>query len=114
LGRRQTDSLERAGTRRTERLEPLERKEQVRATFGRRDRMDLVDDDRVDAREHATRLGGTRCIRARSVCGVSPVRSVAVGSLISTPVRRATSAIPASGARRFFSMSTASAFSGDT
>ena len=48
--------------------------------------------------------GGLRSIAWRSFCGVSPVR---IATETSPP-------IPLSGARRFFSMSYESAFSGDT
>ncbi len=58
--------------------------------------------------------GGVRRMRARSTCGVSPVRTASVGTRTVLPKRRAASAIPAIGARRFCSMSTASALSGET
>ena len=58
--------------------------------------------------------GGWRRMRARSLCGVSPVRTAArIGA---SPSMRAANSrpMPSSGARRFFSMSFDSALSGDT
>ena len=51
--------------------------------------------------------------KARSQAGVSPVRIATVGWWCPSPRASARLAIPASGARRFRSMSTASAFSGE-
>ncbi len=58
--------------------------------------------------------GGVRRMRARSLCGVSPVRTAArIGA--SPSICAANSRpMPSSGARRFFSMSFDSAFSGET
>ena len=47
-----------AGGRGRERLEPLEREEEVRAALGRRHRVDLVDDHGLDRREGLARLRG--------------------------------------------------------
>ena len=59
--------------------------------------------------------GGRRIIRCRSRAGVSPLRIATVGAWGSgVSSRSAACWMPASGARRFFSMSTASARSGDT
>ncbi len=58
--------------------------------------------------------GGRVAIRRRSFAGVSPVRIATVGGWKSAPSRSAASPIPVSGARRFFSTSTASARSGET
>ena len=58
--------------------------------------------------------GGWRSIRARSSCGVSPVRIATTGAWSVSPRRAATAATPASGTRRFRSTSTASALSGET
>src|SRR5690606_15109827 len=58
--------------------------------------------------------GGWRTSVRRSEADVSPVRTPTVGSQNGSPSRCAASAIPRSGLRRFFSMSTASARSGDT
>ena len=110
LRRRQPDALRRRG-RRPARGEPLERQRQVRAALGRGDRVDLVDDHRLDAGQDLARAavsirysdsgvvmrmsGGLRRIAARSRCGVSPVRTPTVRS----------APIPRSGARRLRSMS---------
>ncbi len=51
--------------------------------------------------------------RARSFCGVSPVRTLISGIRTATPSRCAIFAMPTSGDRRFRSTSAASAFSGD-
>ena len=56
--------------------------------------------------------GRDRC-RRRSSGGVSPVRIPTVTSAVSTPRDAASRAIPASGARRLRSTSTASALSGE-
>ncbi len=47
LRRREPDALERPRARRPQRLEPLEREEQVRAALGGDQRVDLVDDHRL-------------------------------------------------------------------
>ena len=57
---------------------------------------------------------GSRWNRARSIAGVSPVRTAMAGTWWASPRAAARLAMPASGARRFRSMSTASALSGDT
>ena len=56
---------------------------------------------------------GSRWNRARSLAGVSPVRIDIAGTWNGTPCAVATWAMPASGARRLRSTSTASALSGD-
>jgi hypothetical protein len=56
---------------------------------------------------------GSRWNRARSPAGVSPVRIDIAGTRNATPCAVATWAMPASGARRLRSTSTASALSGD-
>jgi hypothetical protein len=56
---------------------------------------------------------GSRLKRARSVCGVSPVRTAIAGNTYVSPRFCAAWPIPARGARRFRSTSTASAFSGE-
>ena len=59
--------------------------------------------------------GGCLASRRRSSAGVSPVRSaVVIDAAAPSPSRVAAPRMPASGARRFRSMSTASAFSGET
>ncbi len=58
--------------------------------------------------------GGVRSIWRRTSAGVSPVRSPTVGSRNGSPRRSAAARMPAMGARRFLSTSTASARSGDT
>ncbi len=57
---------------------------------------------------------GSRWNFARSAAGVSPVLTAMTGALCRSPRAAARFAIPASGARRFRSMSTASALSGET
>ena len=57
---------------------------------------------------------GSRWNRARSADGVSPVRTDTVGIRNASPRLAARFAMPASGVRRLRSISTASAFSGDT
>ena len=103
----------------------------MRAALVAGERVDLVDDDGTTVRSIfrpdsvlsrmysdsgvVTRMcGGVRRIRARSLCGVSPVRTAArIGA--SPSICAANSRpMPSSGARRFFSMSFDSAFSGDT
>uniref|UniRef100_A0A6J7NA15 Unannotated protein n=1 Tax=freshwater metagenome TaxID=449393 RepID=A0A6J7NA15_9ZZZZ len=59
------------------------------------------------------RSGGLRSMRWRSLAGVSPVRRPTVGSMNGTPRRSAASLIPCRGALRFFSISNASARSGE-
>ncbi len=56
---------------------------------------------------------GSRWNRARSIAGVSPVRTAIDGTWCASPRALDRLAIPASGARRFRSMSTASALSGE-
>ena len=51
LRRREADALERPAVRGRSASSALEREEQVRAALGRRDRVDLVDDDGLDRRE---------------------------------------------------------------
>src|SRR5262252_3945575 len=58
--------------------------------------------------------GGVLAIFALSAALVSPVRNPIEGERCGVPSREAAAAIPASGARRFLSTSTASAFSGET
>ena len=60
------------------------------------------------------RSGGRRASACLSFADVSPVRIATTGSLNGTPSRSAASEMPASGARRFFSTSNASARSGET
>ena len=91
LRRRQPDPLRRRRAAPTEPLEPLQAQGEVRAALRARDRVDLVDDDVLDAAERSRaparqqevqRLGGgDRGCRAgagraarRSSAGVSPVR----------------------------------------
>ncbi len=57
---------------------------------------------------------GARMNRARSRCGVSPVRIATSGTTNVSPRAAATRLMPAIGARRLRSTSTASAFSGET
>ena len=56
---------------------------------------------------------GSRWNRARSIAGVSPVRTAIDGTWCASPRALARLAMPARGARRFRSMSTASALSGE-
>ena len=57
--------------------------------------------------------GGVRTSFWRSLPGVSPVRIATVGASNAAPSRSAASVLPASGERRFFSTSNASARSGE-
>jgi hypothetical protein len=57
--------------------------------------------------------GGVREMRARSLAGVSPERMATAGTRYVSPRLSAVAAIPARGARRLRSTSTASAFSGE-
>lgn len=59
------------------------------------------------------RSGGLRTSLRRSSAGVSPVRMPTVGTCTVSPSRSAARVIPRSGARRFFSTSTARARSGE-
>ena len=59
------------------------------------------------------RSGGRRINFWRSLAAVSPVRIATSGATNGSPNRSAASSIPLSGARRFFSMSNASARSGE-
>ena len=60
-----------------------------------------------------SRSGGRRISFWRSFAGVSPVRMPTSGATNGSPRRSAASSMPFSGARRFFSMSNASARSGE-
>ena len=130
LGGRQADAV-RAGV--AQRLEPLEREREVRAALVARDRVDLVDDDRLDRAQRArgpsslvtsrysdsgvvtTKLGGLRSIAVRcELGGVAGAHRDAHVRRGVSPSSAATSAISASGRSRFSAMSTASALSGDT
>jgi hypothetical protein len=57
---------------------------------------------------------GSRRKRARSAVFVSPVRTATTGTVCGSPLAVASRVMPASGARRLRSTSTASALSGDT
>ena len=132
IGRWVALSPMRTGRSRADVLQPFERQRQVRAALVARQRVDLVDDQRADARERApAALGGQHQVerlgrghqkvrrprhelaaRGRRAC-----RRCAPKLLISggaSPSSRATSAISTSGRSRLCWMSTASAFSGDT
>ena len=130
LGGREADALQRAAAR-AQRLEPLERQKEVRAALGGGERVDLVDDDGLDrarrSRAPATsaqveRLGrrdqDVRRLRGRSralVGGrVARADADAWARDAGRPRVPAAAAIPASGARRLRSTSTASALSGET
>ena len=60
-----------------------------------------------------SRSGGLRMSRWRSLEGVSPVRIATSGAVNASPIRSAARPMPVSGALRFFSMSNASALSGE-
>ena len=60
-----------------------------------------------------SRSGGRRISFWRSFDGVSPVRIATSGAVNGTPIRSAARPMPTSGDRRFFSMSNASARSGE-
>ena len=129
LGGRQPDPLGRVVR---QRLEPLQRQHQMGAALRRRDRVDLVDDHGPNApqrlpgggREHqverfgrgdedvgrrASAVGDARGRRCRRCAPPPWARGRAAAR-----ARSAACWMPASGARRFFSMSTASARSGET
>ena len=55
LGRAQTDALEPRRPGRAQGLQPLERQREVSAAFGRDERVDLVDDDRLDSGQRGPR-----------------------------------------------------------
>ncbi len=61
-----------------------------------------------------TMSAGSRTKRARSLVGVSPVRTRMLGIRTKSPRRAAACVMPAIGARRLRSTSTASALSGET
>ena len=96
---REPDALER---RVHERFQPLEREREVRAALGRHERVDLVDDDRVEPTAATSRAcdvssrksdsgvvirmsAGSRWNRARSRAGVSPVRTATAGTTNGSP-----------------------------
>ena len=126
LGGRQADAL---GRPLAEGFEPLEGERQVRAPLGGGQRVDLVDDHRLDVAqglagrrgEHEVeRLGrgdeqvGRVAHELAALVGRGVARAHADGGRVEgTPSRSAASPMPMSGARRFFSTSTASARSGD-
>ena len=127
LRRRQADPLHASCA---QRFQPLERERQVRAPLGRHQRVDLVDDDRLERSQHVARVRreqqvqrfgrGDEDIRrlalesARSAAGVSPVRMATAGMVTGTLAAAAAWAMPTSGARRLRSTSMASALSGET
>jgi hypothetical protein len=61
-----------------------------------------------------TMSAGSRRKRARSLVGVSPVRTMMLGTRTTSPRRAAAWLIPTIGDRRLRSTSTASALSGET
>ena len=113
-----------------QRLEPLHRQRQVGAALGRHQRVDLVDDQRVEAAERLARVRGQQQIqrlrrrdddvgRLAQEAGALAGRRVAgadqdarARARVAAPRRGL--AMPAIGARRLRSTSTASALSGDT
>ena len=64
LGRRQPDALERRRVRRAEPLEPFQREGQVRPALRAGDRVDLVDDDRLDAAQRLARRAREQQVQA--------------------------------------------------
>ena len=113
-----------------ERFQPLERQRQVRAALGRDQRMDLVDDDGVDRAQRLARVRGQQQVerfrrrdqdvgRLALEPGALARRRVAGADRdrrrrgTRRPARARDCAMPASGARRFRSTSTASALSGE-
>ena len=122
LRRRQPDPLERRRVRGAELLQALQRQRQVGAALRAGDRVDLVEDHRLDAAEAVSRAaevsiryrlsgvvtrmsGGCFASSRRCSCGVSPVRPAIVIRGSGSPSRCAASAMPCSGARRFRSTS---------
>jgi hypothetical protein len=83
------------------------------STVARRSRAFEVSRRNSDSGVVIRMSAGSRRNFARSSAGVSPVRIAIAGIVTSTPCARATFAIPASGARRLRSTSTASALSGE-
>ena len=113
------------------RLEPLERERQVRAALGRHQRVDLVDDDRLDRAQRLARVRGQQQVerlrrgdqdvgrlalkaRALGLRRVAGADGDGRGDERRRRGRSAACAMPASGARRLRSTSTASALSGET
>ena len=124
---RQADALRRAVG---DRLEPLERERQVGAALGRREGVDLVDDDRLDADERLARRRGEHEVEAlgrgdEEVGRAADELLAFVGGRVAGAHRRRSARrrharaarrrarCPASGARRFFSTSKARARSGE-
>ena len=127
-GGRQADALERLAG---QPLQALERQRQVGAALGADQRVDLVDDHRVDGREHAARalggqhqverlgrrdqdLGRACSIRSRSPAGVSPVRTADPDRRQRLAAARGRGRMPSSGTCRLRSTSLLSALSGET
>ena len=84
------------------------------STDRRRSRACEVSSRKSDSGVVIRMSAGWRRKRARSLAGVSPVRMATVGVWKGSPLAAATLAMPASGARRLRSTSTASALSGET
>ena len=119
-----------SGAVRAQRLQPLQRQRQVGAALGRDERVDLVDDHRVDraqrlagvrGQQQVQRLGrgdqdvGRLALEARALGGGRVAGADRDRRRRGTRRRapRRDCAMPASGARRLRSTSTASAFSGE-
>ena len=119
LGGRQPDPLH---GRPGQVVQPLQRQGQVGAALGGGDGVDLVDDHRLHVRQHLARRRGQHQVErlggGDQDVGRIPAdgRPLALGGVAGADARRSGGAgvIPASGARRFFSMSWLSAFSGET
>ena len=131
LGGGEADALQPAAPLGHQVGQPLQAEGEVGAALVPGQGVDLVDDDRVDAAEHGPRgrggqqkverLGGGDQDVGRLLAhggalggGVSPVRTATDSRGGARPSRPASTAIPSSGTRRFSSMSTASARSGET
>ena len=130
LGGRQTDALQPSAPFGHQMGQPLQAEGEVRPPFVAGQRVDLVDDDRVDVAQDGARrrrgqqqvqrlgsgdqqVGGRLRMAARSAAGVSPVRTATVSVGGASPMRSASVAMPSSGALRFSSTSTASARRGE-
>ena len=127
LGRRQANALRRTFAQRGE---AFDRHGEVRAALGRDERVNLVDDDGVDGAQRVACVRGQEQVqrfrRRDQDVGRGALKPRALGrwriagtdrdgrDVYGSPRSSATRAMPASGARRLRSTSTASAFKGET
>ena len=113
-----------------QRLQPLERQGQVGAALAGHQRVDLVDDDRLDGAQPVAGVRGQQQVQRlgrgdqdvgrlapelrRSRAGCRRCGPPPPGSGARSPAAAASRVMPAMGARRLRSTSTASALSGET